>query len=242
MNIKNAVLKRLEENRGNYVSGEIIAEESGVSRQSVSKAVGALKADGYKIDAVKNRGYMLDSGCDKISASLIADRTGARVFVYDCVSSTNEYAKKHFLDIGECIVVGNAQTEGKKKDGGRFYSPKDKGIYFSIATPVDLPFKELETLRRVCGKACAEVIAATCSQDARTVRIDEVYIGDKKVCGILTECSLNAATERVDCAVIGIGIYTSETCFADTALASVFPDDTRNNMIADIYLKIKGLI
>ncbi len=231
-------MKRLEENRGNYLSGEGIAEELGVSRQAVSKSVSALKADGYIIYAVNNRGYMLDSGCDKISASVISDRTGAEVRVYECVTSTNAVASRLFSDCGECIVVSNAQTEGRKKDGGNFYSPKDKGIYFSIATPIDLPLDRLDELRGLCGTACKEVIAKTCGKPAETVRVDEVYIDGKKVCGILVECTVNAATKRIVSAVIGIGIYTSETCFSDAALASVFPEDTRNNIIADIYKAI----
>ncbi len=242
MNVKCAVLMRLEENRGSFISGKTVAEELGVSRQAVSKAVNALKREGYEIAAVSNRGYMLDSGCDKLSASVISQKTGTKVFFYESVTSTNVLSAQKFSEYGECIVVSNFQSEGRKKDGGTFYSPRDKGIYFSIAMPLNLPLDSLEALRKICGKAAAEVINSTCGKKTEIINCDEVYIDGKKVCGILIECTVSAAAKSIESAVIGIGIYTSETCFSDTALSSIFPDETRNNIIAEIYLKIKSMI
>ena len=45
--------------RGTYVSGQELCERFGVSRTAVWKAMEQLKKDGYQIEAVKNRGYLL---------------------------------------------------------------------------------------------------------------------------------------------------------------------------------------
>lgn len=240
MNVKNAVLRRLEDNRGRYISGESVAAELGVSRQAVSKAVAALKGEGYAVTAVNNRGYMLDSGCDMLSSDIISSRTGARCLSYESIPSTNDVAAAEFALHGECIVVSRTQTGGKRKDGGSFYSPQDKGIYLSIALPLAIGVDKIGLLRETCAEATAEVITAACGKNTQRVRCDDIYIDGKKVCGLLIECAVNAATLTVGSAVIGIGIYTFETCFSDSALGSVFPDDTRNDMISEIYLKIKA--
>ena len=59
MSVKEFVLKKLEENRGIPLSGEAIANSLSVSRAAVWKAVRALEAEGYHIEAVPNQGYTL---------------------------------------------------------------------------------------------------------------------------------------------------------------------------------------
>jgi len=240
MNVKDAVLFNLEQNRGQYVSGESIAEKLNVTRQAVSKAINALKSSGFDIVAVKNRGYKLLESCDTLSAAVIEKKTGARTFVFESVPSTGKLAAGSFFDLGECIVVANEQTDGKKNDGGNFYSPRGKGIYFSFAIPLCMPFEYIDNFRKICKDAVAEIISISCGKRAYCEDMDEVLIDGKKVSGIMVECFVNAAAMRVESAVVGIGIYTSETCFSSAYLSSVFPDDTRNNMIADIFNKIKS--
>lgn len=237
MNLKKSVLEALESHRGAYLSGEKLAKTLGVSRQSVSKAAAALKAEGYPLYAVPNRGYMLPAECDILSARQIEESTGARVLLFDSVGSTNRVAAKEYLDGGECIVVSRAQTAGRRKDGGTFPSPCDKGIYLSIALALDIPFSALEKLRRLCGEIVADVIEKSGGRHAERKRTDEIYIEGNKVAGILIECAIVAATGRTESAVIGIGIYTFKDRVKD--LFSVFPDDTRNRMISEIYLRIK---
>ncbi|MGN0814401.1 MAG: biotin operon repressor [Candidatus Coproplasma sp.] len=239
MELKDCILQRLEEKRGEYVSGESLSAESNVTRQAVWKAVKKLTAEGYIILSSTNRGYMLDGKCDLLSASVIAAATGAVVECYDSVPSTNAVAWKKYHDVGECIIVSDGQSEGRTKDGKNFYSPRGKGVYFSIALPLSLPLERTDELRALCGRAVAEVIESTCNKRAEVVRLDEVFIGGNKVAGVLTECSFNSATKNILSAVIGVGIYTSETCFTDAGFASVFPEETRNRMIAEIYLTIK---
>ena len=51
MQLKLEILRLLEENRDSDLSGEKLAERFGVSRNAVWKAVNALKAEGYRINA-----------------------------------------------------------------------------------------------------------------------------------------------------------------------------------------------
>ena len=61
MTTKERILALLEENRGTPLSGEVLAEELGVSRTAVWKAIKDLQKAGHAIAAAQNRGYTLDT-------------------------------------------------------------------------------------------------------------------------------------------------------------------------------------
>ena len=55
---KDHVLKMLIQS-DSYLSGETVSQELGITRAAVNAAVKSLRADGYIIDSVTNRGYKL---------------------------------------------------------------------------------------------------------------------------------------------------------------------------------------
>ena len=57
--VKADVLAALDAARGKYISGQELAQQLGVSRTAIWKAVAALRADGIPVAAVTNRGYIL---------------------------------------------------------------------------------------------------------------------------------------------------------------------------------------
>ena len=59
MTIKEQVLSSLIKAQGKSVSGEALANELFCSRNAVWKAIKSLRSDGYRIDAVTNKGYCL---------------------------------------------------------------------------------------------------------------------------------------------------------------------------------------
>ena len=71
--MKSKILNRL---RGaeEFVSGQQLCEEFGVSRTAVWKAINQLKEEGYEIEAVHNKGYRLLGCPDIISAEEVKSR------------------------------------------------------------------------------------------------------------------------------------------------------------------------
>ena len=59
LTVKDAVLQALEQARGTRLSGGRLAEQLGVSRAAVHKAIAALRESGLAIDAVTREGYRL---------------------------------------------------------------------------------------------------------------------------------------------------------------------------------------
>ena len=99
MDTKQQLLAYLEAHRGEYLSGETLAQQLHISRAAVWKAMGALKDAGYSIQAVRNRGYCLETDRDKLSLSgLTAGLDGYGVScqpeIQDCVPSTNALVRE----------------------------------------------------------------------------------------------------------------------------------------------------
>ena len=133
MSVKDSVLSTLQKNRGNYVSGESISGDLGVSRAAVWKAIKSLRDEGYRIDAVTNRGYSLVDGSGGVSADEIRSFMPARykgngIFVYDIVDSTNIKARQ--------IADGSAGDETAGSSIGGTASAADSKR--SAVSPADL--------------------------------------------------------------------------------------------------------
>ncbi len=200
------VLKYLEENRESYVSGSKLAQELGVSRSAVWKVVSALKAQGFPIDCVRNRGYRLTG--DMLSEAGIRKYmfVGAYKFrIYDIVTSTNDVARE-LAALGEpegTVVIARVQSAGRGRMGRSFYSPEGCGVYFSI---IVRPKRMERLLTVMAAVAVADGIEDAGGLDTSIKWVNDVYVGEKKCCGILTEAITDMETGGIDYAVIGIGI------------------------------------
>lgn len=218
---KDFVLKELELNRGNYITGSALAKAKGVSRNAIWKAISDLRNDGYNIEAVSNKGYMLEGDSDIISIAGIESYLSqcttlgdadikhilSQIAIYDELPSTNRAAKMNLImdELQKRIIIARTQTSGQGHSGSRYDSPEG-GIYLSIIlTPDEIKKSPIKTTRigsRV-GDIISEITGKTITYDKKTNRI---YIGKKKVSGILTEYFADLETSEISGYVIGIGI------------------------------------
>ena len=138
MGTKDQVLRMLEDRRDRQVSGARLAEELGVTRNAVWKAVEALRAEGYVIDAATNRGYRLAQENDLLSPASIErflpDGHPFGITVRKRVDSTNAEARRRALEGAPegAVVVAEEQTAGRGRLGKTFYSPAGAGVYLSV--------------------------------------------------------------------------------------------------------------
>lgn len=238
MRVRERALEALERLRGDFISGESLAAELGVSRQAVHKAIGLLREEGYPVVSIRRRGYALERWCDLISPPYISSQTGVKVLFYKQVSSTSVVALEEYLNGGECLVLSLSQTAGKKRDGGRFFSPENGGIYLSFATDVSVPLEKLDALRSVCSQAVLGVLRGV-RKEVEVRDTDEFCFGGKKVAGMLVECGVNATSKRTQYAVVGVGIYTGDGRFLPDGFATLPSEEPRNCMIAELTNELK---
>lgn len=222
--MKAEILSLLRE-RGSYVSGQELCEHFGVSRTAVWKAINQLKKEGYCIQAVQNRGYLLVSedevfGQNELESRMDTKWAGHPVSFYDTVNSTNLRAKLD-ADNGApegALVVADMQTAGRGRRGRTWSSPAGLNVYFTlILKPQYVPDKaSMVTL--VMALAVAEGIRETCGVEAGIKWPNDIVANGKKVCGILTEMSVER--DFIHHVVIGVGINVGLQEFAPELAAT----------------------
>ena len=221
---KYRVLSLLQEHADGFVSGEALSDALGVSRTAVWKAVKALRADGYDIQAVTNKGYRLGVQAQdviseyEIRSHLHTRLIGRTVEVLDRVSSTNTYARAlaDNPSYNGHVVLANAQTNGKSKLHHDFVSPQGAGVYLStVLRPANGKLEDLPALRKATLNAVIQAVQEVTGVTVHLRALSELEADGRKVGGILTDVSVESESGRVDYAVIGIGLYVSQTAFSE---------------------------
>lgn len=219
MSIKDNVLEKLLESE-EYISGQELAETLNVSRNAVWKAVKSLESIGYSIDAVNNKGYRLENKYSILSENVIKNHLqtseyGKNIVILNEVDSTNNYAKNLALNNAEngTVVISDYQTAGKGRMGRTFFSPKGTGLYVSIITRPDINILSAQLITSCTAVAVSKTLETLCGQDTKIKWVNDVFLNERKICGILTEASMRFEEKKLDYAVIGIGINirTSES-------------------------------
>lgn len=219
MGTKEQILNRLREN-GEFISGEELSEQLHVSRTAVWKCINSLREEGYGIESATNRGYRLKSCPDhytetEISAGLETEFLGKNIFCYESIDSTNEEAKRKALEGAPngSLFVAEQQTGGKGRLGRSWASPTGTGLWFSVLLrPGILPLR-VSVTTLLAGLAVSRAISRLSGCDAKIKWPNDIVIGDKKVCGILTE--MTAEVDRIEFVVVGIGVNVNNTAFPE---------------------------
>lgn len=212
MSTKSRLLKLLEQEKGRYLSGEILAEQLQVSRTAVWKAIQSLRQEGYEIQAVTNKGYALDKACDVLSAEAIQsglEHPEVKVQVFREIDSTSLAMKQMALESRlphGSMVIANEQTKGKGRKGRDFYSPKDSGLYLSVLLYPDKTVRESLELTAEAAVAVCRAVEKCCKISLKIKWVNDLYLEEKKVCGILTEAVTDLETGDIEFVVVGIGL------------------------------------
>lgn len=200
------------------VSGAEMAAKTGVSRNAVWKAMGRLRERGYVIEGATNRGYRLISDGAVLSAENVRRllrepaRSLAALRVEETVTSTNTVVKE-LAEAGGAegmVVIAREQTAGKGRLGRSFYSPKGTGLYMSLLLRPRFDASESLWITTAAAVAVARAIETVTGREARIKWVNDVYVEGYKVCGILTEASVDFETRGLHYAVLGIGINVQE--------------------------------
>lgn len=214
MSIKEQILSLFENQKGVYFSGEEIANQLSVSRTAVWKAVKSLKQEGYRIDAVANKGYCLSTESDILSAQgigkyLDGDCGCIQLDVMTSVTSTNTLAREK-AQAGAAegyTIVASEQTQGRGRKGRSFFSPADTGIYMSLVLrPERCTGEKASRMTSMAAVAVSEAIEAVSGVEAGIKWVNDIFVGGKKVCGILTEAAIGLEEGYVEYAILGIGV------------------------------------
>ena len=211
--MKSEILSMLRAADG-YLSGQQLCDKMGVSRTAVWKAMNELKEEGYKIEAVRNRGYRLVEDADVITQaelkSILKTRwIGNRLEYFDETDSTNTRARK-LAEEGAphgTLVIADSQSSGKGRRGRLWTSPRGVGIWMSMLLRPDIAPVHASMLTLI---AVVRGVKESTGLDAMIKWPNDAVLAGRKICGILTEMSTEDETIRYVITGIGINVNIDE--------------------------------
>ena len=158
-----------------------------------------------------------------------------KILVLDTVDSTNNLAKELLLndEKNPFLVAANNQTSGRGRQGKSFFTAENGGIYMSLAIGATEIDQSLIT-------AAAAVATAKTLRNLKSLPflikwVNDIYLFDKKVCGILCEAVRDPSTNLLKGFIIGIGVNTNIEEFPkeiSSVAASIDVCEGEKNLIA----------
>lgn len=148
-----------------------------------------------------------------------------KVHVFDSIDSTNSELLRRLEnardvnDLSKTLVSASSQSAGRGRVGRKFYSPDKTGIYFSfVHIPGTKDFNPA-AITASASVAVSRAIEKVFGVETKIKWVNDVYVGEKKVSGILAE-GFSGQSGFVQAVVIGIGInIVMESCDADIGKA-----------------------
>ncbi|SDX34342.1 biotin--[acetyl-CoA-carboxylase] ligase [Eubacterium barkeri] len=250
------VLKLLQENQGNYLSGEEMGARLGISRGAIWKAIETLRRQGIRIDSKNRCGYAILEADGRLTPSAIALELGdaqaaEHIAVYDSLPSTNTFLREEALAGAPAgrTIIADTQTGGRGRMGRHFFSPPGSGIYLSVLYRPTPDSTLPQTITMAASVVIAQAIEAVTGQSPGIKWVNDLYLDGLKIAGILTEASVNIEAGGVDHMVLGVGInlYAPEGGFPEDIKAiagSLYPSEKPTDPTLRLRLTaalIKGL-
>ncbi len=235
MNAKQQVSALLEEAEQEYLSGNTIAKELGITRAAVWKCIRQMEEDGYRVE-VTRKGYRLSEESDALSKNAVLRYLGDAAPLFDLevlseVDSTNTRLKRIAPELKAAggseaapwrTVIAGSQSAGRGRMGRSFASPAGSGVYLSVFLTPRLPASRAVRITTAAAvAACRAIVACTAGNGPERQPcikwVNDILIDGRKVCGILTEASVDLESGSMDWAIMGIGfnVYEPEGGFPE---------------------------
>lgn len=215
-----ATLPRTDSERAGVLSGEALAKRLGLSRAAVHKQVEHLRSLGFAIVPVAGAGYRLE----RPFTDLVAAEAVLPFLLESADLGSSWIAGLPFEHLGSCestnrvlkeaapssptgmVVVTDEQTGGRGRLGRTWVSGAGRDLTFSVLLRPSLAPAQAHLLSLAAALAVAEVLETIPGLEGR-VGIkwpNDLLLGERKLCGILLEGSMDA--DRLQWAVAGIGL------------------------------------
>lgn len=213
---KDRVLSALSKQVGSYVSGDQLATELAISRESVWKAIKSLQKDGHRIVSKKKMGYAYLFS-DHVDAKVAENYLNAlshgkqrfdTIRVFDEIGSTQTFAKDYLAKNPSpypSIFTARTMGAGYGRRGRAFFAPKDHGLYISLSLPIDA---KKELIPSLLTTSAADVIANVLEDsfpglDVKLKWVNDLIVKRHKVGGIITEAVFDMEQQQYNALVLG---------------------------------------
>ena len=136
----------------------------------------------------------------------------------DETDSTNRWLAEHRTEgQNPCVVVADYQTAGRGCGTNKWESERGKNLLFSMLIhPTEIAINKQFMVSMAVANSIAAVVAKYVTSQAVSVKWpNDIYVGDKKICGILIENRLQGGV--IKDSIIGVGLNVNQLCFVSDA-------------------------
>jgi BirA family biotin operon repressor/biotin-[acetyl-CoA-carboxylase] ligase len=197
--------------KGDFLSGQVLGDELGVSRAAISKHISALQEMGFDIFSVTGKGYRLAEPIEllseeKIVACLSQKSIAPKVEVHNVIDSTNSYLMRRLpnQNLPGQVCIAEYQSAGRGRRGRQWISPFGSHIYMSMYWYLEQGMSTAMGLSVVAALAVSDAIKVLYNIDVELKWPNDIYFNGVKLAGILIDLE-GQAMEPCHC-VIGIGL------------------------------------
>lgn len=210
------ILELLRRHSADWLSGEHISRELGLSRTAVWKQIKALRALGISIEAQHARGYRLLEAPDLLFSADVLAGLNSRIIprsleLLPATDSTNLQLRKKAEAGAEegTVLVADQQLAGKGRLGRPWASPAGVNLYCSLLLRPHIPVQQAPQFTFLSAVAVVDALESVCSITAEVKWPNDILVGGAKIAGLLNEMS--AETEQINYVVLGIGVNLNMT-------------------------------
>jgi BirA family transcriptional regulator, biotin operon repressor / biotin---[acetyl-CoA-carboxylase] ligase len=203
------------------VSGTKIAEEIGTSRSEVWRLIQQLRGLGVDVAGHPATGYQLRAVPDLLLPEMLAPSLRGTLFAsakqihhYYKIGSTNSEAMRAAAEGAPegSVFLAEEQLAGRGRGVHTWHSARSSGIYCSVILRPMMPPSDALIFSLAGGLAVRAAVAEISPKLAADLKWpNDLLLGGKKFCGILTE--MNAEATRVRHLVVGVGINVNQVKF-----------------------------
>ena len=222
--MKRKIIDLLCQKEDYFISGEEIAEQLNMTRANVWKYMKELRESGFEIESATKKGYILKSVGMQLTEDTIYYHFKKQNFVknilfFPRIDSTNDFLKYNREEIPDCtLVVSTFQTKGRGRRT-REFSSEEGGLYFSFMMRNTMNMQEVSFITSLAAVAVNRALLSL-GIDTEIKWPNDIFLNNKKLCGILTEMVTDM--EGYNKIIIGIGINIS----------NVFPEELKEIAIS----------
>jgi len=143
---------------------------------------------------------------DEMRAALAASIIGREIFILENTTSTNDSVLKRTTTetLEGLTIFAEQQTAGRGQRHNQWESARGKGLWFSILLRPRIDIGKSSRLSEWAAAAVARTISEQFALPATVKLPNDVYLGDKKVAGVLVE--MRAQENAPHFAIVGIGV------------------------------------
>ncbi len=151
---------------------------------------------------------------EAVRSGLDSSDSERKIIVLDETDSTNNEAKKLAAEgvPHGTVVIADFQTAGRGRLDRQFVSPAGKGLYMSVIIRPESDIKFAPMITSAAAVAAAISVENICGSEVQIKWVNDLYMNGKKICGILTEATVNTDGKSLEYAVVGIGINIRSIC------------------------------